>query len=212
MSFLTYLDDFEKKFEAPKVIEQPKTITQTKVEKQVIKEITKPKKLVKIIKKPFVKEHISKAASILDGIESCGSGMLPLSSRFYDDEKEEPNKLKESKNVANLANDLLDGDSSGSSYSVNDNDPDLKVRGSLPAPLMNVPEVDLDILRYVPQEMLTEQQRFQVQMLQPKTNENNSQPQKEPEIPPEIQRLMEDTQRLQAMCMNVQMPQMPENY
>jgi hypothetical protein len=49
-------------------------------------------------------------------------------------------------------------------------------------------------------------------MLQPKTNENNSQPQKEPEIPPEIQRLMEDTQRLQAMCMNVQMPQMPENY
>ena len=193
MSFLTYLDDYEKKFEKKAFIEQPKQV----VAQKVIKEnVVKPKKVIKIIKKSIVtnvkstNENINRAANILDGIEDYGGNpMMPSSSRYYDNTSfsSKQNINIESKSITSKANDLLSDDNSVG-------------MGGLPQPLMNIPQMDIEMLKHVPTEMLTEEQKVQVQVQRSNFQPNVEKSEKQDnQVPSEIQQMMEHTKQMQNM-------------
>ncbi|MEM4261315.1 MAG: hypothetical protein QXG00_08780 [Candidatus Woesearchaeota archaeon] len=209
--FLDYLDGYEKKLNE-KIITQPKSIQN---EKKVVHESSKiqSKKVVNVIKKSVVikeEDHINRANNILDGIDDYGfSPMVPTSTRFYDNtglsSKLTLNK-DQSKDVSDRANDILSEDCGGEYFN-----------NILPQPLMNIPPVDPEMLKFVPPEMLNEQQKQQIQTvknIQPKQIDNQSQ--KEVEIPPEIKKMMEETKQMQQMfaTMNadMQMPELPPEF
>jgi len=193
MSFLTYLDDYEKKIEKKAFIEQPKQV----VAQKVIKEnVVKPKKVIKIIKKSIVtnvkstNENINRAANILDGIEDYGGNpMMPSSSRYYDNTSfsSKQNINIESKSITSKANDLLSDDNSVG-------------MGGLPQPLMNIPQMDIEMLKHVPTEMLTEEQKVQVQVQRSNFQPNVEKSEKQDnQVPSEIQQMMEHTKQMQNM-------------
>jgi len=200
MSFLDYLDSYEKKFEKQVVAEQLKKV----IEQKIVKEnVVTPKKVIKIIKKHVVKnikpvsEHINRAANILDGIEDCGGNpMMPSSSRFYDNTglSSKQNINIESKGIASRANDLLSD--------LNDNSV-----VSIPKPLMNIPQMDIEMLKFVPKDMLTEEQRQQVQKVE---HIENIQSQKV-ETPPELQAMIEQTKQMQNVFnQNIDTSEIPQ--
>lgn len=207
-SFLDYLDNFEKKFECKNVIpEQHKPNTHVKnVVKENTAEPVKTKiiKVIKIIHKPiYIREgeplpsHIMKenksniqkpkeeravnrAANILDGIDDCGFDPgMPSSSRYYDNSPSSSNKnIKESSNILSKAASFMDDSSEVTSQ-----------------PLRDIPEMNIDMLKFVPKEMLSPEQIQKVQLVESQKVE----PAKQEEIPPEIQQMMEETRRMQQM-------------
>lgn len=200
--FLEYLDTYEKKFEKKVVVEQPVKVIQKQIVKEnVVVQKTVPKKIIKIVKKVVskkpVSEHINYATQLLDGIEEdVGyNPMAPSSTRFYDNtglSSKQNINIKENKNITSRANDLLSEDNSS---------------GGMPQPLMDVPKMDEEMLKYVPKEMLTEEQKQQMNMNQPKVdNKQNI------EVPPEIQKMMEETRRMQGMFTNVDMSSIPPEF
>lgn len=139
--------------------------------------------------------EVSRATAILDGIDDCGFDPgMPASSRYYNDEGVKPPQLSNSKSILEGAANILGGD---------DGDYSEGSSNGLPPVLMEIPKMDEEMLRNVPQEMLPAGYKQQVKQQEKieKVAEENS----KKEIPPELQKMMEDTKRMQQMFSNVDM-------
>jgi len=164
----------------------------------------------KIEKKETITENeVDRATAILDGIDEAGSsGGMPLSTRFYDDSGK-VDKSVNNQSITEAASDLLGGDSSVEIDGVADLPPESRINTTA-RPLMEVPKMDEEMLKHVPPEMLPPEYKQHVKQQEKieKIAEENSQK----EIPPEIQKMMDDTRKLQQMFSNVNTSQVPSQF